>query len=69
METVLVKHLIPIDRWRVMKEYDVDDIVSIYSGRLIDAKCDGDNVILEIAAPSTWKYIWLNALLVPYRYC
>ena len=67
METVIVRPTISIDRWKAMKEYEINDIVSMYSGSLIDAKCDGNNVILEIAAPSTWRYLWLNALLLPYR--
>ena len=69
METVIVRPTISIDRWKAMKEYEINDIVSMYSGQLIDAKCDGNNVILEIVAPSTWRYLWLNALLLPYRYC
>jgi len=68
MEFVVVHTYIPLARWQRMSESDIDRVVSLYSGRLLSATCDGYEVTLEIAAPSTYKYILLNAVLLPYRY-
>ena len=68
METVLIKHEIPIDEYKTMSDDKLLSIVRMYSGRLIKIEEKDDIVILYIVAPSTWRLCLTIPLLLPYRY-
>lgn len=68
METVLIKHEIPIDKYKTMSDDKVSSIVRMYSGRLIKIEEKDDVIVLHIAAPSTWRLCLTIPLLLPYRY-
>jgi len=65
MEFVRIEHSIPIEEYN---ETRVDRIVNMYSGQLADTIFDDDTVTLVIFAPSTWRTIMMNKVLLPYRY-
>ena len=65
MEFVRIEHSIPIKEYN---EAHVNRIVNMYSGQLVDTIFDDDTVTLVIFAPSTWRTIMMNNVLLPYRY-
>ena len=69
METVTIKHKIPLDKWARMNENEINRIASLYCRKLYDATCDGYFVELIIIAPSVWRYILIQNCLGSYRYC
>ena len=65
MEFVRIEHSIPIEEYN---ETHVNRIVNMYSGQLVDTIFDDNKVTLVIVAPSTWRTIMMNNVLLPYRY-
>ncbi len=68
METILIKHNISNNDFNRMAKKDINKIVNFYSGRLVRIEQSDDKIILIISAPSTWKYILMNSMLLPYRF-
>jgi len=70
MENVLVQVEIELDRFEQMsdKYKYLSELGSYYFGKVVNLTFDKEVVIVDICAPSTWRYLWMEALFLPYRY-
>lgn len=68
MELVTIEKHLSKEEYERMTKDDIRRLVRFYSGTLTDIVRKDDEVILIIAAPSTWRYLLLHSLLIPYRY-
>ena len=68
MELVTIEKHLSKEEYERMTKKDIQRLVRSYSGTLTDIVHKDDEVILIILAPSTWRYLLLHSLLIPYRY-
>lgn len=68
MEMVTIEKHLSKEEYECMTKKDIQRLVDFYSGVLTDIVYKDDEVILIIKAPSTWHYLLLHQLLIPYRY-
>jgi len=65
MDFVTIQYRINLNE---LTNKNVERICRYYSGTLNDIVLNDDEAILIIVAPSSWRTIILNELLLPYRY-
>ena len=70
MENVIVQVEIELDRFEQMsdKYKYLSELGSYYFGKVVNLTFDKEIVIVDICAPATWRYLWMEALFLPYRY-
>lgn len=68
MQLVLIAINMSLQEYNSMSEDDLNRFARLYSGRVKTIILDDTSAKLVIEAPSTWRNILLNNLMLPYRF-
>ena len=68
MEIELISIEMTLEEYNNLTFVDLNRLASLYSGHVQNIILDDESAKVIIAAPSTWRFILINQVVLPYRF-